>query len=90
MCAEDGPGGIGRYRRTWCTLSLPALDHLLPEGCFPFAQSTHSVAHTRELRDRVLQASVVLATHLASAPMACLGFLPSILFPSVVISVRFY
>lgn len=85
---EDGPGGAGRCRRTWCPLSLPALDALLSGAAFP-SRRIYSVACTREPRDGLLQASVVLVTYLAFAPRACLGFVPSILFPSVVGSVRF-
>lgn len=48
------------------------------------AEST-VVACTKDPRDWLLQASVVLAF----APRVCLGFVPSILFPSVVGSVRF-
>lgn len=59
-----------------------------PGAAFP-SRRIYSVACTKDPRDGLLQAGVVLAAHPAFAPRVCLGFVPSILFPSVVGSVRF-
>lgn len=55
-----------------------------PGAAFP-SRRIYSVACTKDPRGGLLQASVVLAF----APRVCLGFVPSVLFPSVVGSVRF-